>query len=256
MNFDFKGQTAFVTGGTSGIGRSIVEYLTNAGMKVAFTGRNSERGAEVAKRTGGTFIQIDAADRQQCDSAMEQVLSELDGHIDLFVSNAALVVEAPLEQTPEAVFREVIEVNLTSAFRFSRACFEVMKAQGSGLIIHIASDSALKPIHHLPVYTISKGGIHTLSEALAAEAIEHGVRVNCICPGATYPGVQSTIKGYEDSAEDASTWGAAPSGRHGTGSDISKAILWLATKDATHVSGATLRIDGAASAAQRGGTRA
>lgn len=256
MSNNLAGRKALVTGGTSGIGRSIVGYLRDAGMEVVFTGRNSERGATVAAATGATFIRIDAADRALCDQAFDQALSQLNGQIDLFVGCAAMVFEAPLEETPESIFREVIEVNLTSTFRFSRACFDVMKAQGSGSIIHIVSDSAIKGIHHIPVYSVSKAGVLVLSEALAAEAAEHGVRVNAICPGATFPGVQSTPEGYEDHAEDASTWGAAPCGRHGEPDDISKTVLWLASDQATHISGATLRIDGAASAAMRGGAHA
>lgn len=256
MSAELTERTALVTGGTSGIGRSIVEHLTDAGMQVVFTGRDSDRGAEVAAASGAAFIQVEAADRDQCDQAIEHALSQLHGRIDLFVACAAMVFESPLENTPESIFRELIEVNLTSTFRFSRACFETMKAQGSGTIIHIVSDSAIKGIHHIPVYSISKAGVLAMSEALAAEAAEHGVRVNAICPGAVNPGVQSTPKGYEEHAEDDSKWGAPPYGRHGKGSDISQAVLWLATDVAAYVSGATIRIDGAASAAMRGGARA
>jgi NAD(P)-dependent dehydrogenase (short-subunit alcohol dehydrogenase family) len=167
-----------------------------------------------------------------------------------------MVFESPLETTPESIFREMIEVNLTSTFRYSRACFEMMKAQGDGSIIYIVSDSAIRGIHHLPVYSVSKSGVLTLSEALAAEAAPYGVRVNAICPGAVFPGVQSTVAGYESHAEDASTWGAAPSGRHGTGADISETVLWLASDAASHVSGAMIKVDGAASVAMRGGARA
>lgn len=256
MSGEFTERTALVTGGTSGIGRSIVEHLTDAGMQVAFTGRDKDRGAAVAAAAQATFIHAGACDRKQCDEAIDQALLQLGGRIDLFVASAAMVFEAPLELTPESIFRELIEVNLTATFRYSRASFEAMKAQGYGVIIHIVSDSALKGIHHIPVYSISKAGVLALSEALAAEAAEHGVRVNAICPGAVFPGVQSTPEGYEDHAEDASKWGPAPSGRHGRCEDISQAVLWLASDAASHVSGATLRIDGAASAAMRGVTRA
>lgn len=256
MTASTDGRTALVTGGTAGIGRAIVEHLSGAGMGVAFTGRNTRRGAEVAAATGATFLQADAADRDRCDESIDEALAVLDGRLDLFVSNAGVVFAAPLEETPEEIFREVLEVNLTAAFRYSRACFEIMQAQGHGSIVHIVSDAAIRGIHHIPAYTISKAGLLAMSEVLAAEAAPHGVRVNAICPGATTPGVQSTIAGYGHHAEDASTWGAAPSGRHGTGTDIAGAVLWLASDAAQHVSGATLRIDGAASAAMRAMSRA
>ena len=250
------GATALVTGGTSGIGRAIVEHLSEAGMRLAFTGRDIRRGESVAAATGATFLQSDATDRSRCDQSVGRALAALGDRLDLFVSNAGLVFASTLQETPENAFRELIEVNLTAAFRFSRACFKVMRAQGRGSIVHIVSDAAIRGIHHIPAYTISKAGLLALSEVLAAEAAPHGVRVNAICPGAVVPGVQSTIAGYDHHAEDASTWGPAPSGRHGTGADIAEAVLWLASEAAAHVSGATLRIDGAASAATRAIARA
>ena len=256
MSAEMRGRTAFVTGGTSGVGRVIVEHLTEVGMRVAFTGRDTERGGSVAATTGASFISCDAADRADSDRGFELALSSLGGRLDLFVACAAMIFAAPLAATPEHIFREVVEVNLTATFRYSRACFEVMRRRRSGVIVHVVSDAALRGIHHIPAYSITKAGVLVLSETLAAEAAPHGVRVNAICPGAVFPGMQTTPAGYEDHAEDASGWGAAPSGRHGTGRDVSNAVLWLAGDAAAHVSGATLRIDGAASVATRGVTYA
>ncbi len=256
MSSEPSGRTVLVTGGSSGIGRRIVERLGQAGMRVAFTGRSSERGAEVAASTQATFIETDACDRLQCDRSMDQALVALNGRIDLFVSNAAVVFAEPLENTPESVFRELVEVNLTSAFRYSRACFEIMKLHGGGGIVFVVSDAAIRGIHHLPAYSMTKAGLLALAEVLAAEAAPHGVRVNAICPGAVYPGMQTTINGYRHHAEDASTWNPAPSGRHGVAGDVAEAVLWLASDASEHVSGATIRLDGAASAATRGVARA
>ena len=247
---------AFVTGGTSGIGRTVVEQLTASGMEVVFTGRNRERAEAVVASSGARFIAADAADRAACDAAMAEALEHFGRAPDLFVSCAAIVFDSFLSDTPDEIFREVIEVNLTSSFRYSRACFEAMKKRGKGAIVHVVSDSALIGIHHLPAYSVSKAGLLAMSEALAAEAVMHGVRVNAICPGAVHPGVQSTPKGFEHHAEDDLKWAPAPSGRHGSGMDISQAVIWLASDSASHVAGATLRIDGGASAAMRGGARA
>ena len=248
-------RTALVTGGTSGIGRAVVEELAAAGMSVAFTGRDPERGAAVAAAAGARFFRADAADRRQCDQSVADALAALGGRLDLFVAGAAVVFAEPLADTPDEVLQELVEVNLTSTFRYSRACFEIMRAQGGGSIVHIVSDAAIRGLHHLPVYSLTKAGVLALSEALAAEGAPHGVRVNAVCPGAVVPGVQSTIAGYEHHAEDSSKWGPAPSGRHGEGIDIAQAVLWLASDAAGHVSGATLRIDGAASAAMRAAAR-
>lgn len=252
MSAEAHGRTALVTGGTSGIGRAVVEHLAKVGMQVAFCGRDAERGDSVAAATGASFVRSDATDRADCDRSVERATSLLGGRLDLFVGCAAMIFAAPLGATPEHIFREVVEVNLTAPFRYSRACFEVMRRQGSGVIVHVVSDAALRGIHHIPAYSVTKAGVVALSETLAAEAAPHGVRLNAICPGAVFPGMQTTAAGYEHHAEDASTWGAAPSGRHGTGRDVSNAVLWLASDAAAHVSGATLRLDGAAGVATRG----
>ncbi|WP_170574639.1 SDR family NAD(P)-dependent oxidoreductase [Ruegeria atlantica] len=249
-------KTAFVTGGTSGIGKAVVTELTKAGWNVSFSGRNAKRGYEVEQETGARFIQADAKDRRAQDFAIARVFDHFDGAPELFVSCAGLVFEEPLSLTSDTAFREVMEVNLTSVFRYSRAFFEGMKERGRGNIIHVVSDSALIGIHHLPAYSISKAGLLTLSEVLAGEAIESGVRVNAICPGATHPGVQATIEGYEHHAENDARWGAAPSGRHNQPQDIADTVMLLLSEKANRWAGVTLRIDGGASAAMRGGTRA
>ena len=247
---------AFVTGGTSGMGRAIVARLAREGWEVDFTGRDMARGRAVEDGTGARFIQADARDRRAQDFAIARAEARFGGAPDLFVSCAAIVFEEKLAHTPDAIFREVIEVNLTSVFRYSRAFYRGMRARGSGSIIHVVSDSALVGIHHLPAYSISKAGLLSMSEALAAEAVEHGVRVNAICPGATHPGVQSTPRGYEHHAENDARWGAAPSGRHNFGTDIADAVMLLLSDNASRFAGVTLRVDGGASAAMRGGTRA
>ena len=238
------------------MGRAVVARLAGLNWDITFTGRDAGRGGDVAEQSGARFIQANATDRKAVDFAIAQSLEQFGGPPDLFVSCAAIVFEEPLSRTSDAIFREVIEVNLTSAFRYSRAFYKEMKARGSGNIVHVVSDSALVGIHHLPAYSISKAGLLSMSEALAAEAVMHGVRVNAICPGATHPGVQSTPHGYEHHAENDSRWGPAPSGRHNQANDIADAVLLLISDEAERLAGVTLRLDGGASAAMRGGTRA
>jgi NAD(P)-dependent dehydrogenase (short-subunit alcohol dehydrogenase family) len=250
------GRMAFVTGGTSGIGRDCVERLRAEGMAVAFTGRSHERGAAVARDTGATFVECDHRDREASDKAVEQALELGRGRIDLLVTNAGILLRGSIEETPEAAFRELLEVNLTAVFRVSRACFRVMRDQGGGSMIHIASDAGIRAVHEIAAYSVTKAGVIAVSELFAAEGAPHGLRSNAVCPGGIVPGVQATPAEHEDHAEVPFGRVLPPSGRFGSGEDVAALVAWLASGESSHVTGATLRIDGGTGAAMRIATRA
>jgi meso-butanediol dehydrogenase / (S,S)-butanediol dehydrogenase / diacetyl reductase len=241
-------RTAFVTGGTSGIGRAIVARLASDGHLVAFTGRDADRGAEVAAANGAAFVPTEAADRTADDAAFETGLSYLGGRIDIFVANAAAVYRGALTEMTEAALTELLEINLTSPFRLSRACFEAMAAQRQGVIIHIASDSALRGIHTLPAYSMTKSALRRLSTVLAAEGGPVGVRVNVVCPGATPPGMKSTLSGYEKHGEDSRGWVSPATRGAPSADDVAGVVAWLASDEAARVSGVAIAVDGGASA--------
>jgi NAD(P)-dependent dehydrogenase (short-subunit alcohol dehydrogenase family) len=251
-----EGRFALVTGGTSGIGKACVERLRAEGMTVAFTGRSAERGEAVAHKTDASFVACDHRDRAASDRAVERALELGAGRLDVLVANAGILFQGPIEATPEAVFLELLEVNLTSVFRISRACFAPMRAQGSGSLILIASDAGIRAVHELAAYSVTKAGVIAVAELLAAEGAPHGVRSNAVCPGDIVPGVQATPAGHEDHAEDPSGWVLPPSGRFGTGADVASLVAWLASDESAHMTGATLRIDGGTGAAMRIVTRA
>ena len=242
---------ALVTGGTSGIGRACVERLRRDGYTVVFTGRDAGRGAAVAAATGATFLRCDARDRAQIAGSVERAHELGGGRIDLLVGNAGVLIAGSIAETPLAAFRELVEVNLTALFLYSRACFALMREQGSGSLVHISSDTGIRGIHELAAYSVTKAGAVMLSELFAGEGARHGVRANAICPGDVEPGVQATPVGHEHDAEDPAGWDLPPNGRFGTGQDIAAAVAWLASPEAAHITGATLRIDGGANVVLR-----
>lgn len=248
--YRLEGRHALVTGGTSGIGRAIVERLRRESMSVAFTGRDEGRGATVADATGATFLRCDHLDRAASDRAVDEALALADGHLDALVANAGIIYGGPIEATPDAAFRELVEVNLTALFRVSRACFPAL-ADGGGSMIHIASDTGVRGIHAIAAYSVTKAGAVAVSELFAAEGAPHGVRSNAVCPGDVVPGVQATPGGHEEHAENPEGWTLPPSGRFGTGEDVANLVAWLASDESAHMTGATLRIDGAAGAVFR-----
>jgi len=251
-----EGRCALVTGGTSGIGRACVRRLRDDGVTVAFTGRSRERGESVVRETGATFVECDHRDRAASDRAVERALELGGGRLDVLVANAGILFQGPIEATPETVFRELLEVNLTALFRVARACFKPMCEQGGGSMIHIASDAGIRAVHEIAAYSVTKAGVIAVAELFGAEGAPHGVRSNAVCPGDIVPGVQATPTGHEDHAEDPAGWVVPPSGRFGTGADVASLVAWLASDESAHMTGATLRIDGGTGAAMRVATRA
>jgi NAD(P)-dependent dehydrogenase (short-subunit alcohol dehydrogenase family) len=253
--YGLEGRVALVTGGTSGIGRACVGRLRNEGMRVAFTGRSGERGEKTARETGADFIDCDHRDREASDRAVERVLELAEGRLDALVANAGILFQGPIEATPEAVFRELLEVNLTALFRVSRRCFEQMRDNGGGSMIHVASDAGIRAVHEIAAYSVTKAGVIAVSELFGAEGAPYGIRSNAVCPGDIVPGVQATPAGHEDHAEDPAGWVLPPSGRFGTGEDVASLVTWLVSDESAHMTGATLRIDGGTGAAMRVLTR-
>ena len=249
--YGLEGRNALVTGGTSGIGKSIVERLAAEGMTVSFTGRNTARGEGVAASTGASFLPCDHLDRKASDDAVQRALRLGGGRLDVLVANAGMIFGGPIEATPDPAFLELLEINVTALFRASRACFGPMVAQGGGSMIHLASDTGVRGIHSIAAYSVTKAGAVAVSELFAAEGAPHGVRANAVCPGDVVPGVQATPAGHEDHAENPEGWTLPPSGRFGTGEDVANLVAWLASDQSAHMSGATLRIDGAAGAVFR-----
>jgi NAD(P)-dependent dehydrogenase (short-subunit alcohol dehydrogenase family) len=217
VGLGLEGRRALVTGGTSELGRACVQRLCEEGMAVAFTGRSRERGESIARDTGASFLDCDHGDRASSDLAVARALELGSGRLDVLVTNADVVVQGSIEATSEALFRELLEVNLTSAFRVARACFGAMRTRGRGSMIHVASDTGIRAAHETAAYSVMSAGVIAVAEVFAAEGAPHGIRSNALCPRA--------------------------------GTDVSSLAAWLASDESAHVSGATLRIDDGAGAA-------
>jgi NAD(P)-dependent dehydrogenase (short-subunit alcohol dehydrogenase family) len=238
-------RSALVTGGTGGIGSAIVRRLRANGYEVVFCGRDEARAAAIERETGAVFCQADAADRAACDASVAFALERL-GRVDLFVGNAGILVEGPLAETTDEEFERLVETNLTSTFRYARALFEPMRHQSSGVMVLIASDSAIRGSHRVPAYSAVKAGVVALAELFGAEGAPYGIRANAVCPGNTLPGM---------AGDDPAGWRPTASGDYATADEVASAVAFLASRQAAHINGATLRIDGATGAALQAVTR-
>ncbi len=181
-------RAAIVTGGSRGIGRAVVETLLHQGWKVTFCGRSPE-GVEACYQS--QFVRFpgriwgkvcDVRDERAVAEFVEAAFEAM-GRLDLLVSNAGLGFFAPVDEIPPERFREVLETNLLGAFLCLRAVVPIMKRQGEGWIVHIASLAAKNPFAGGAAYNASKFGLLGFSEAAMLDLRHHGIRVAAICPG-------------------------------------------------------------------------
>jgi 3-oxoacyl-[acyl-carrier protein] reductase len=238
-------RAALVTGGTGGIGSAIVRRLRADGSEVVFCGRDEQRAAALERETGALFCRADATDRAACDASVAFALERL-GSVDVFVGNAGILLEGPLAHTTDEQFERLLETNLTSTFRYARALFEPMRRQGGGVMVLIASDSAIRGSHRIPAYSVVKSGVVALAELFGAEGAPYGIRSNALCPGTTLPGM---------AGDDPARWRPTASGDFATADQVASAVAFLSSPEAGHVNGATLRVDGATGAALQAVTR-
>ncbi len=244
----FANKNVLVTGGTRGIGRSIVEAFAAQGANVAFTYRSSaaEADALVAKLTangptGGKAmgIQADAADFDAAEAAITSIISAW-GSIDILVNNAGVTRDGLMIRMSEADWDAVVGTNLKSVFNYSKAVYRPMMKQRSGRIINMSSIVGVTGNAGQTNYSASKAGIIGFSKSLAKELGGRGITVNVVAPG--YVETDMTAK-LSDAAREAML-GSVPVGRPASPADISAAVIFLASEGASYITGHVLHVDG------------
>lgn len=243
-----NGLRALVTGGTSGIGASIVERLRSEGAAVVCTGRDETRGRLAAERLGAEFIRADARDGASVHSSVAGAVAKLGG-LDALVANAGVLHEAALSETTDEAWDAVLGTNLIGYYLYAVACLPHLRA-GGGSITMISSDAGVWGETAIAAYSVSKRAVNMLVQALAVEAGPSGVRVNAVCPGDTAPGMATYVAGRDESA-DPGSWTLPPLCRVGTGADVAGAVTFFASDDGSFCNGSILLVDGGMRAAQR-----
>jgi len=244
-----EGRRALVTGGTSGIGETIVERLTEDGARVVFTGRDDVRGAAVADRTEAGFLRADAADQDQVNNSVDRAIGLLGG-LDALVCNAGVIAEGTISETSLQDWQTLLDVNLTAPYLYSIRALPALREAGRGSIVHVSSDAGVWGEEKIGAYSVSKAALISLTQMLAMDAGPSGIRVNAVCPGDTLPGMATTTSGRER-YEDTSGWRTPPMGRIGTAQDVAAVVSFLLSPDSSFVNGAALLIDGGMRASYR-----
>jgi len=246
---ELESRIAIVTGGGSGIGRAISRLYAAEGAKVVIGDikADGEVTVEDIRKHGddAIFVRTDVRDPSQVRRLLD-VAVEKYGGIDIVCNNAGIELVRRLVDTTEEEWDMVINTNLRSSFLVSKYALPRMIRKGKGVIINIASQLGLVGFENLTVYCASKGGLILLTKAMALEYAKHGIRVNCICPGAIdTPMLEREVKLMEDPDEARRMFVSKhPLGRLGTPEEIAQAALFLASDRASFITGESLVVDG------------
>jgi 3-oxoacyl-[acyl-carrier protein] reductase len=242
---DFQGKVALVTGGGSGIGRATCEIFAERGGAVVVVDLKEAAAKATAESIAGKGGRAQAigcdvthwADVQAAVDTARRVF----GRLDVVINCAGILRGSRLEDTSEEDWNEVLRINLTGAFLVTKAAMKALREQGGGSIVHIASRMAIRVKEEHGAYAASKAGILQLTQMAALEGAPHGIRVNCVCPG--FIDTPMTRSGY---GEEAFTGWAkvCPLGRAGRPDEIARAMLFLASDEASFITGMTLPVDG------------
>lgn len=229
----------FVTGAGHGIGRAIVEAFTEAGDRVAFCDIDTTRGEEVAGTTGARFFALDVCDKDALEEAVHTLLDEW-GDIDIIVNNVGIGGFEPITATTVENFERVINTNLRSAFITSRLLAMHREKMGAtntyGRIVNLCSTRYLQSEAGTEAYAASKGGIWSLTHALAVSLAPYHITVNCIAPGWISVNEEEILR-PEDHAFHLS-------GRVGCAEDIARTCLFLCDSKSDFINGQCITVDG------------
>jgi len=241
-----QNKVAIITGAGSGIGKATAILFAKEGAKVIVANRRVDKGEATVleiKNLGGEaiFVQTDVSKWEDVDRMVSKAV-ETYGKVDILINNAGIVRFGPLHQTDEAIWNEIIDINLKGVFYCMKRVIPEMLKIGKGKIVNIASIAGLVGFNQIGPYCASKGGIIALTRAAALEYAKNKINVNVIAPGVIKTEMtkglladEATKKGFEDQT---------PYPRLGESEDIAYAALYLASDEADFVTGEVLVVDG------------
>ena len=238
----FEGRVALITGAASGIGLATAERLAAEGGTVVLADVQDAAGRDAAGRIAATrgrasFKHLDVASEEEWERVVAEVVGEL-GRLDILVNNAGIGDNDSIEATSKAVYDRVIAITQTSVFLGQKAAAAALKASGNGAVVNVSSIFGIVGGFGVsPAYHAAKGAVRLLTKNTALAWAKDGVRVNSVHPGF----VDTPILGTTDRTMLAE---AAPVGRLARAEEIAAAILFLASDDASYVTGAELVVDG------------
>jgi 3-oxoacyl-[acyl-carrier protein] reductase len=241
-----KDKCAIVTGGASGFGNGIVRKFVAEGARVVIADMNLSGAEALASELGDAAVAVQVNVAVNADvAAMTAFALERFGRIDILVNNAGIThMPAPMEDISEEDFDRVFAVNAKSVYLTARHIVPLLKAQGAGAILNVASTAAVSPRPRLSWYNASKGWMTTATKGMAVELAPHGVRVNAINPVAGETPLLKMFMGEDTPEVRAKFLATIPMGRFSTPEDMGNAACYLCSDEASMVTGVCMEVDG------------
>lgn len=242
---------AVVTGASRGIGAEIARVLAEAGMRVSVLGRTSDLLYQVAERIGAVAVaQVDVTDRASIEAAFASVRARA-GAITMLINNAGQARSSPLEKMNDALWHQMLSVNLTGVYQCSKAALPDMLQAGRGRIVNIASTAGLIGYPYVSAYCAAKHGVIGLTRSLALELARKNVTVNAVCPGYTdtelVRAAVSNIRDHTGRSEDdaiAALVARNPQGRLIQPREVAETVRWLCSAQAGSITGQSIAVAG------------
>jgi NAD(P)-dependent dehydrogenase (short-subunit alcohol dehydrogenase family) len=248
MSARFSDQVAFITGGSSGIGRATALAVARQGSRVVIASRRVEAGEETVREIEhkggeGLFVRCDVTRSEDVQAAVDRTLHAC-GRLDIAVNSAGIFEPTgPTADCREEDWDRTLDTNLKGVWLSMRAAIPPMVDQGHGVIVNVAGAFGLIGFPGVPAYVAAKHGVVGLTKAAALEYAKTGVRINAICPGVTHtPMVERATD--NDPEVEAQFAAQMPIGRVAGAEEVAAAILWMCSDDASFLLGHALALDG------------
>lgn len=243
----FQEKSVIVTGGASGIGKATATQLASEGANVVIADVAPDGEAvarQISQETGNqvSFVQADVSKATDGDHLIQETLRQ-HGKLDILHNNAGILVVGDVTTIPESEWDRCIDINLKSVYLVSRYAIPAMQQTGGGVIINTASTAGISGGGGYSVYGASKAAIILLTQCMALDFAKHNIRVNAVCPGPT--ATPMILPSDTDPQSTLERWAQElPIGRAGAPEDTAKAVAYLASDDASFVTGSAFVVDG------------
>lgn len=242
-----EGKGALITGGASGIGAATVRRMLGEGATVAFADINGDGGRDMADELGGNaqFFTCDVGDHAAVETLINDANTWLTGsgvHLDILFNNAGIGSFGETPDLPVDQWMHVINIDLNSIFFANRIAIPIMRENGGGAIINTASVSGLGGDYAFSAYNAAKGAVVNYTRSTAIDHAKDGIRINALCPGLIMTGLTSGIDG--NNALMSHWFEQIPMGRAGQPDEMASVVVFLASDEASYVTGAMIAADG------------